>query len=213
MRNMDATERERLERDLRARFDAGDLEGTVEAAIRAYGPEILGLLTGLHRDEQEAAEVFSAFTERLWRGLGRFAWQCSFRTWAYTIAHNASRSHRHDARLRARRYDALPEGSALVAAAEQVRSGTAPYLRSAVKDGFARLRESLAPDDQVLLTLRIDKELSWNELAQVLHDADEPLDDEALKRASARLRQRFQKVKRELVERGRREGLLGDGRS
>ena len=89
---MDPGEREELEKSIRARCDEADFAEAAGLAVRGYGPEIYGLLLSLHRDEQDASEVFSMFIERMWRGLERFAWNCSFRTWAYTIARNTSKS-------------------------------------------------------------------------------------------------------------------------
>lgn len=53
----------------------------------------------------------------------------------------------------------------------------------------------------MLLVLRVDKDLAWNELARVMHPEEaEPLDEEGLKREAARLRKRFQHVKERLLE-------------
>ena len=62
--------------------------------------------------------------------------------------------------------------------------------------------------DRALLVLRVDRGLSWNDLARVLNEDGEPLDDAALKRESARLRKRFQLLKRELLELGRAAGVV-----
>jgi RNA polymerase sigma-70 factor (ECF subfamily) len=56
--------------------------------------------------------------------------------------------------------------------------------------------------------LRVDRKLAWNELAEVLHDGEGPLDPSGIKREAARLRKRFQLLKERLVELGRREGLV-----
>lgn len=204
---MDADERESLERAVRERFDAGDLHGAATLGLRGYGPELFGVLVSLHRDEAKAAEVFSDVTERIWRGLPGFAWASSFRTWAYTIARNASRSYAESARVRARAHAPLPSSSDLIQIAEQVRSETAAHLRTSVKDGFARLREQLPEDEQLLLVLRVDKEMSWSEVARVLGGAEGELDAAGLKKESARLRQRFATLKRELLDRARQAGL------
>jgi RNA polymerase sigma-70 factor, ECF subfamily len=103
----------------------------------------------------------------------------------------------------------LPEGSRIEEIAAAVRSETATHLRTETKSRIARLRESLSEQDRMLLTLRVDRQLEWNELARVLHDGGEAeLEGEALRRASARLRKRFQDVKEKLAELARREGLL-----
>jgi RNA polymerase sigma-70 factor, ECF subfamily len=70
------------------------------------------------------------------------------------------------------------------------------------------LRERLSEDDQTLLVLRIDKELSWKEIAAVMSGRGEELDDAALRRWSARLRQRFRKVKERLRVMAKEEGII-----
>ena len=83
----------------------------------------------------------------------------------------------------------------------QLRTPTASYLRTSHKDRFAALRDSLPEDERMLLVLRVDKQLGWNDLARVMHEGGpEPLDDEALKREAARLRKRFQLLKERLLE-------------
>lgn len=206
---MDVQQREELEQKIRRRCDARDYPGAAEAAIRGYGREIFEFLAAMHRREDDASEVFSRFTEGLFRGLPNFAWQCTFRTWAYAIARRASLHYRRDARRHAARFSPMPEGSWLSALEAEVRTETLPYLRTERKSRFAVLRESLPPEDQMLLMLRVDRKLAWNELAQVMHEeGGAPLDDEALKREAARLRKRFQLVKERLYEMGRREGLI-----
>jgi RNA polymerase sigma-70 factor (ECF subfamily) len=202
--------REELEREIRTLWDQGDLQAAAAVAIRGYGPEIFGFLVAFHRHQEAANEVYGAFTERLWRGLPGFEWHCSFRTWAYTIARNASHTYGRDARRRAGMQAPLPDGSELSALAQPQRSDTASYLKTQRRARVAALRESLPREDQELLVLRVDRQLAWNELARVLlHPAEdhEPT-EEQLKREAARLRKRFQMIKAQLYELGRREGLI-----
>src|SRR5271166_7110429 len=110
---MDQGAREELERTIRRHCDQHDLAGAAAIAIRGYGDEIFGFLAAIHRDEDDASEVFARFSERLWAGLGSFAWQSSFRTWAYAIARNESLYYRRSEGQRAKRNQPLPEGSAL----------------------------------------------------------------------------------------------------
>lgn len=204
-------ERETLERDIRHHLDRGDRTGAAELAIRGYGAEIYGFLMAFHRDEQDCAEVFSCFSERLWRDLPGFRGDCTLRTWAYCLARHASLNHRRDRRRRDRRQEPLPEDSArsaLPALVEQVRSQTVSYLRTERRDRFRALRESLPAADQALLVLRVDRGLAWKELAVVLHDGPEPLGEGELARAAARLRKQFQLLKTRLLELGRRAGVI-----
>lgn len=206
---MEDGERERLEREIKERANRGDVAGATNVAIRGYGPELFGFLVALHRDEQAASDVFSDLTERIWKGLPTFEWQSSFRTWAYTIARNSSLSHHRNARRQARRQSPLPDGSELSILAQNVRSETLAYLKTETKSAAAKLRESLSREDQELLMLRVDRRLAWNELAEVLHEGETPLDPSEAKREAARLRKRFQLLKEKLMELGRREGLVG----
>ncbi|XYI03031.1 RNA polymerase sigma factor [Sorangium sp. So ce1128] len=207
---MDKPQQQEVEQEIRRRIDAGDAEAASTAALRGYGRELYTFLAAIHREEQEAAEVFSLLSEAIWRGLPRFGWQSSFRTWAYSVARKLSLAHRRGERRRAARFAPWPEGSTLPEIAAQVRTETQAALRTERRSRFTALRETLAPEDQELLILRVDRNLAWNDLAQVLRAKEhaEPLEGEALKREAARLRKRFQTVKEKLYELARREGLL-----
>ena len=207
---MPSIDRDKLEQDIRAQCSAGDWSSAVETAIRGYGAEIFGFLHAFNRSEQDAGEVFSIFSERIWKGLPTFAWDCTFRTWAYTIARNASLNYRQQAKRRDKGRVELSPGSGLSNLVEEVRTATVSYLRTQTKSRIAALRDSLSEEDQMLLSLRLDRKLQWNELARVLRDGggEGELGEEELKRESARLRKRFQAVKEKLTELARKEGLL-----
>jgi RNA polymerase sigma-70 factor (ECF subfamily) len=74
------------------------------------------------------------------------------------------------------------------------------------------LRESLSEEDQSLLMLRVDRKLSWKDLAVALSDGKEMNEAELAKKAS-NLRQSFQKVKNRLRSLAEEEGLLSDNSS
>jgi RNA polymerase sigma-70 factor (ECF subfamily) len=207
---MDSDARDALEARLRTRCEEGDHDGAATDALKAYGPEIFGFLVALHRDEGDASDVFSTFSESLWRGLPKFGWQCTLRAWAYTIARNASHRFRRDARRHVHGRVGIDDApSAVEGLVHKVRTETLEYLKTEQKDRFAALRESLPKDDQTLLILRVDRKLAWEELARVTlsEEEGEPTED-ALKKESARLRKRFQLVKEKLLEMGERAGLI-----
>ena len=166
--------------------------------MRGYGPAIFGYLAALARDEDRADDVFSQFSEDLWRGLPAFRRDASFRTWVYKLAWHAWLRQERDAFRRHGRPFVSDEMSRLVAA---VRSTTAVHLKSAAKDAVARLREQLTPAEQSLLVLRIDRGLSWSEVASVMSTAEDTLD-------SATLAKRFQRVKDKLRKLAEEAGLL-----
>jgi len=206
-------DREALEVELRARFEAGAFSDVTAGIVRGYGPEILRFLVTTMRDQANAEDAFSSFCEHVLRGLPAFQARSSFRTWAYVIARNEARQLELARGRRGRREVVVPEDFAISAIAEVVRTETAAFLRTEKKTRFAQLRDALPEEDRALLLLRIDRGLEWPDIARILlgdGDSAEP-DASELKRRAARLRKRFQSLKERLVELGKREGLLGGG--
>jgi RNA polymerase sigma-70 factor, ECF subfamily len=205
---MTPEERQQFEDEVRRRLAEGDGGAAAKVAIQAFGPEILGFLTAQHRRESDADEVFAVWSEQIWRGLARFDWRCSLRTWAYAVARNASRNFERDRQVRARRHPPLPESAELAAIEERVRTETRSYMRTEAKDRFAEIRDALPADDRALLVLRVDKGLEWKDVARVMLGDDAAVDDDVLLKESQRLRKRFQHLKQRLVDEGRRLGIL-----
>ncbi|HMI86227.1 MAG TPA: sigma-70 family RNA polymerase sigma factor [Polyangiaceae bacterium] len=183
----------------------GNLQAAATLAIRTYGAELFGFLISLHRNEADADDVFAAAAERVWQSLGEFRWECSLRTWMYAVCRNESLRF-HD-RLKRREGKCAAESAASEIAA-QVRTATLPYLKTAVRTAFTELRETLDAEDRTILVLRLDRGLAWDELARVLGDEKESASEEVLKRESARLRKRFEAIKRRLTILARERGLL-----
>jgi RNA polymerase sigma-70 factor (ECF subfamily) len=181
-----------FEEQVRALIAAGDSRAAAEEAIRTLGPRILGYLRAVLRDEGDAGEAFSAFAERMWRGIDSFRGDASFRTWAFKIAWNSAIDVRQEAWRRLGRPFASGEASAL---ADEIRTAT-PVRVERRRDALSVLRESLTPEEQTLLTLRIDQGLSWDEVAEVL-GVTAPL-----------LRQRFKRLKDRLAALARANGLV-----
>jgi RNA polymerase sigma factor (sigma-70 family) len=180
-----------IERALRQRFDAHDLDGTLTHALEAYGSELYGYLCGLARDRAQADDAFGQTCERMWKGLPTFRWDSALRVWAYRIAHNEFlRTTR--ATARARREVPLSQVKSVQQAIARARSETATYDRTPVKERFAELRATLDPDDHALLGLRLDRKLAWTEIAKVLGN------DEPSPREVAVLRKRFERLKTRL---------------
>jgi RNA polymerase sigma-70 factor, ECF subfamily len=192
---------------IRVAWDGGGAAAATSETLRRYGPEIFGMLVGLHRDADQASDAFSIFSERLWQTFDRFEWKCSVRTWAYLLARRASHDLHRGQKRPAVAISDVADISALVA---RVRTETLTYLRTETKDEVARLRDELPEEDRMLLILRVDRELAWEDLARVFLEGDAPPTGEELKRESARLRKRFQLVKEKLLALGRERGLFGD---
>jgi RNA polymerase sigma-70 factor, ECF subfamily len=204
----DSNVEDAAEAEIRAAFERGDLAAVATLTIERYGPELFGFLAASLRDVNDAEEVFSRFAEAFWLSLPRFGWRCSARTWAYKIARRAAGHYRRAERYPGRAVP-LSQASGLSNAVARVRTITAAHQQTAVKDRFQQLRESLPEEDQSVLVLRVDRGLSWLELAEVMLEEDgAATSGEDLAREAQRLRKRYQLAKERLRQLARAEGLI-----
>jgi RNA polymerase sigma-70 factor (ECF subfamily) len=169
----------------------GDVTAAARLLIEAFGPEVLGWLNAMCRSTSDAEDAFAATCERLLRSLPTLQREGSLRTWMYVVARNIV----YDQHRRERGRQAVPLSGA-PELADLVRSTTAAHLATRNKDRLRVLRDALDPEDRMLLVLRVDRELPWRDIAEILtDDADDP---EHLTREAARLRKRFERVKEQL---------------
>ena len=182
---------EALETTIKAHLAAGDLAAAATAALEGLGPQILGYLTATLRDDDIAYDVFGQFSEELWKSIGTFRGESSFKTWVYKLVMHAIGRHRRDPYRNRGRALASDEVSAI---ALDVRSKTPRYKQTEVKDRIARLREALEPADQTLLFLRIDQGLPWNEVAAIMSEEGEPVEAAALRKRLERAKERLRKL-------------------
>jgi RNA polymerase sigma-70 factor (ECF subfamily) len=199
-------DREALERRVRTLAEAGDKARAATELLRGYGDDILRFLLARMRDPDAASEVFSQFTENLWKGIGGFRWQSSARVWVYTLASHAASRYVRQARKRRAHHVPLSEAGPLSAIENKIRTATLTAARTESRDRIARLRETLSPDDQTLLVLRVNRKLDWKEIAQVM--AGEALADAERDKGAARLRKRYQLVKERLRQMAAEQGLF-----
>jgi RNA polymerase sigma-70 factor (ECF subfamily) len=172
---------------IRALLAAGDERAAAAEAMRAFGPKILGYLRSIVRDEGDAGDAFSVWAEHLWRGLGTFRGESSFRTWAFRIAYNAALNVRNEAWRRLGRPFEAGEASRL---AEEIRTKTV-VREERQRTKLDEIRAQLTAEEQTLLTLRIDQELSWDDIAAVLAADGDPADPAALRKRFERLKKRL----------------------
>jgi RNA polymerase sigma-70 factor (ECF subfamily) len=192
-------DRDAAERAIRNLCDAGDHAEATTAALRTYGVELLGFLRALAGDHDLAAEAFAELGEDIWKGLPRFRWHASLRSWLYTLARNALGQLRRDPRRRRERNLPLsiaPEMAAVV------RTATRDIQRTAVKDELRILREQLDPEEHELLLLRLDRNMAWKDIARILGGDDD------LEARAAGLRKRFERVKQRLKKLAIEHGLI-----
>jgi RNA polymerase sigma-70 factor (ECF subfamily) len=182
---------------LRAEGRLGDVATLV---IESYGPDVLGFLAAMLRDQIAAGEAFAQACENMWKALPKFEGRSTLKTWFYTLARHAA------IKLKTAPYERnrvpLSEISEI---ADRVRS--AGYLSSAVRSKIAEIRDELDEDARAILVLRIDRAMSWNDVARVVEGE---LAEAAVPAAAARMRQRFQTIKQIIRDRALASGLLDD---
>jgi RNA polymerase sigma-70 factor, ECF subfamily len=185
--------------DIESRFRSllarGAFRDAATAVIEGYGPAVLGYLCSLSTDLDDARDVFSLWAEDVWKGLEGFRGECTVRAWAYRLAWHAASRYRRDGYRRRR--EPLPP-SAASCLAESVRSAMRPDGRH---EALRRLRSALDPEEQTLLVLRVDRDLSWEEVATVLSATGDRIEPPAL-------RKRFERVRARLADLAREEGLV-----
>lgn len=165
--------------------------------VEGFGSSVRRYL-GTLLPEDDADEAYLEFQENVLKGLPSFRWECPLRAWVHRVAfHSASRIWRRpERRLEAplpSRLSTLGPGS----------MGPGPGM-SGRHAGLALLRQNLSVEDQTLLTLRVDRDLEWEEIAVVLGEEG----DGAGVVRSAALRKRYERLTRRLREEARRHGLI-----
>lgn len=185
-----------IEDDVRELLSRGEEKKAAAAALRAHGPEVLGYLENVLGEADDARDVFQVFAEDLWKWLP--SWKgTGLRAACYRIAWHAAARFRREAWRRRRERMRTTMASRIAASIRSPES----RLASTAGDRLARLRASLDPAERSLLTLRLDRELSWTEVAEILTAEGDPVD-------SAAARKRFERVKEKLSKLARDEGLL-----
>jgi RNA polymerase sigma-70 factor (ECF subfamily) len=151
------------------------------------------------RDHEEAEDVFALFAENVWRGLPGWEARASARAWAYRVAWNAATRSFRDPWRRRRAQLRLSAASRLAAAVMT----TSRRNLEARKDRLDALRQTLTQEEQSLLVLRVDRGLSWNDVAEAMGVDDGPS-------GRAALRKRFERLKEKLAREARARGMLGE---
>ncbi|MFT3697989.1 MAG: sigma-70 family RNA polymerase sigma factor [Kofleriaceae bacterium] len=184
-----------LDAKVRAYVARGQADRATEKILREYGDELARYLRSQLSAEADAQEAFSRMSEELWKSLSRFDGRCSVRTWCYMLARHAAIYIR-----------TLPrhQREQLVSSIPSVQQAATEMWSNSYVEGvhqrevYVEAKDALEPDDRTLLVLRIDRNLSWREIAVVLLGED--ADDDAVTRKAAALRKQFERVKDELAK-------------
>lgn len=187
---------------VRELIEAGDIVGATTIALRVLGPEVMGFISRVLGSDADAQEVFAATSERLWRSFKSFSWRCSLRTWTYVLARGEIERFRDGARRSGRGRVGMSE---IDDVALEVSARSRWESLAERQTLIAKLREELPDADRVLLVLRVDRELAWEDIALVFLKSESENSEGERKREAARLRKRFQLVKERLAQRVRAE--------
>jgi RNA polymerase sigma-70 factor (ECF subfamily) len=182
-----------LDEQVRGLLGQGDVRAAATEAIQALSGPVLGYLRATLRDEDDVADASSTWAEHVWRGLPAFEWRSSLRTWALRIACNVALNLRAQAHRRHERRFDTGEASALI---DSIRSSSAARTVWQERALF-ELRRELTPEEQTLLFLRKDQELSWEEVADILSAAGKRVDAGTASKRYERLKDRLRKLARE----------------
>jgi RNA polymerase sigma-70 factor (ECF subfamily) len=197
--------RDDIEKALRSNHEAENWYRVADLAIRGYGEEIRDWLAGVLRNEGAAADVYSMFCEDLWNGLPGFRWQSSFRTWAFRLARHACF---RDLREPDRKRKVVLDDAVAAMLPQANHSETQPWMKTDIKNKFAKLRDRLEPIDRMILILRVERQMSWEDVARIIAEDDAHLAEQAVAASAAALRQRFKRVKAKLREYALEEGIV-----
>jgi RNA polymerase sigma-70 factor (ECF subfamily) len=197
-----------IEEKIRAAHQAGNIKTAASIALESYGQELFGFIANCVGHSSDAEDIFSLFCEDFWQGFGGFKWRSSFRTWAYSLARNATWRHLSRPQRRRDRNIPLSEVPEVLEIADRIRTSTAAYLRTTHKQSIRNIRKLLPVEEQMLLILRVDRALTWRDIAIVMEGEQLAQDEAASKKSETRLRKRFERVKEKLRDMAHKEGLL-----
>lgn len=182
-----------LETRVRELLAAGDGGAAATRVIEALGPSVLGYLCRLHGTD-DGKDVYSSWEVAVWKSLPAFRFEASLRAWSYRLAWNVAARFHGDPWRRRRERLATSAASRLPAASPSSRTGDR-------RGDLEELSDGLDPEETTLLMLRLQREMTWEEISAVLSEEGRPLKPPAL-------RKRFQRIKDRMARRARGKGLL-----
>ena len=197
-----------METRIKEAHEAGNITEAANLALETYGQEVLGFIVNCVGYSSDSDDIFSLFCVDFWRGLPGFQWRSSLRTWAYSLARNATARHLASPHRRRERNISLSDAPEVFEVAEKIRTTTAAYLKTTYKKSIRQLRKQLPVSDQMLLVLRVDRNLSWRDIAIVMDGENVSSDEDELKKAETRFRKRFERIKDKLKDLAAANGLL-----
>lgn len=154
---------ERPDEELMLAFGAGDA-GAFEVLYARHRLPLFRHLQRQLRDASLAEELFQDVWQRVIAARGRYRPEARFSTWLHQIAHNRLADHW---RAKSHRPDAPEDARAI---AEQLPDPDSPERRLSAFEERRRLQralEELPPEQREVLLLRLERELSLEEMGGI----------------------------------------------
>lgn len=183
------------ETDITSLLADENYDEAVEAILALYGPRIFRMMVGVLRDESAAEDTFQHFSIVLWETLPNFRGESRVYTWTYTLARRSISRRLRKATSPEERLHTHQEREL---AARWTRTATAEWRKTESKNRLQDLLDDLPPEDRTLVMLRIAEALPWDEIAAIMAPEDEESEPATRTKEAARLRKRFERVKKRL---------------
>lgn len=154
---------EPADEELMLAFGAGDA-GAFEQLYARHRLPLFRHLQRQLRDASLAEELFQDVWQRVIAARGRYRPEARFGTWLHQIAHNRLADHW---RAKSHRPDAPDDARAI---AEQLPDPDSPERRLSAFEERRRLQralEELPPEQREVLLLRLERELSLEEIGEI----------------------------------------------
>lgn len=197
-----------LEQELKTLYEFGEYSKMVELALETYSKDLYNFLFMFLRNLDDTSEVFCQTCSNVWESIQTFRWRSSFRAWLYCVARNTCfRFKSKNLKWKKRVQDSYLLNNRLV---YKARSETRPYLKTVIKSKVMILRQQLSDEDQLVLTLRIDQNLSWRDVVDVIYGVDDERNEIDLVRKAASCRKKYERAKNRLRELVDQNNLLAE---
>jgi RNA polymerase sigma factor (sigma-70 family) len=181
------------EKAISALLDQGSHEAALIHGLDAYGGSLFGYLASrLSLDRAE--DAYQDLCVELLKGISRFERRCSFRVWAFHLAHGVRCKVLRDPG--GRRLRRLRTGDESSFPARAARTATQTWRRTESRQRLWEVCRTLPEQDQALLRLRVEERMAWLDIVLVLEGP--PQEEEDLRRRAATLRKRFERIKEQI---------------
>ena len=163
-----------------------NLAQALRLLLGRYASEVRAFLRARTSSRHSMEEVYSAFSEDVWKGLPQVRSGRPARAWIYVVARNALSRHVRSKRRFRERYTF----SGLETATAELRHSL--VTREGQRAQLEPLLSALSADDRLLLERRHVQCLAWREIALESARAAGDTSESFVVRESARLRKRYQ---------------------